>query len=89
MMLYPTRAEATIGFDKVFVALKDPKIGVRKSDMIETADVKIHFMSICPNYYGWLKGYTFDEVWIDSRIKLEEPVEKFSTLEQFIYSRKR
>lgn len=88
LMLYPTRAEATMGFDRVFVAMKDPKIAVRKSDMIETADVRIHFHSISSHYYSWIKGFRFNQVWFDERIDANAILEDGLSLMQMVQSRK-
>ena len=89
LMLYPTRAEATMGFDRVFTTIKDPKISVRKSDMIETEKVRMHFMTISVHYYAWIKGCLYDKVWIDERVNTAPDVEYGITLQQLINSRKR
>jgi hypothetical protein len=89
MMLYPTSAEANMGYERVFVSLKDPIVQSRKNDLIETTNHRLHFHSISSNYYKFLCGYEFDEVWVDERINLNSSIEDGITLEQFIRSRKR
>lgn len=85
LMLYPTKAECQMAFDRIILGSNDVKNFNRHELWVQSAIAKIYLMGA--TFPEKLLHMKFDGVWVDDRVDVTKTIFHFRSLEELLLSR--